>query len=103
MACVLPVSRSPSIVATKGRERGVVAGAVGEKYPEQWPDPAPDAGRERRVRPAERLAQRASRTIHVYRSERDRLADHWGVRDEVGALIQLGVVPAPTMAENVDA
>jgi hypothetical protein len=42
------------------------------------------------------------RTIHLYRSERERLAEHWGVRDEVGALIQLGVVPAPTMAENVD-
>jgi hypothetical protein len=42
-------------------------------------------------------------TIHVYRTEGDRLAEHWGVRDEVGALIQLWVVPPPTMAENVDA
>ena len=42
-------------------------------------------------------------TIHVYRTEGDRLAEHWGVRDELGALIQMGVVPAPTMPENVDA
>lgn len=36
-------------------------------------------------------------TIHVYRTAGDRLAEHWGVRDELGALIQMGVVPAPTM------
>src|SRR6478752_2792305 len=42
-------------------------------------------------------------TIHVYRTEGDRLAEHWGVRDELGALIQMGVVPAPTMPANVDA
>ena len=34
-------------------------------------------------------------TIHIYRTEGDRLAEHWGVRDEVGAMIQLGVIPAP--------
>ena len=34
-------------------------------------------------------------TLHVYRTEGDRLAEHWGVRDELGALIQLGVLPAP--------
>lgn len=34
-------------------------------------------------------------TIHVYRTEGDRLAEHWGVRDELGVLIQLGVLPAP--------
>jgi ketosteroid isomerase-like protein len=42
-------------------------------------------------------------TIHVYRTEGDRLAEHWGVRDELGALIQMGVVAAPTMPANVDA
>lgn len=42
-------------------------------------------------------------TIHVYRTEGERLAEHWGVRDELGALIQLGVVPAPVMPANVDA
>ena len=34
-------------------------------------------------------------TVHVYRTEGDRLAEHWGVRDELGALIQLGVLAAP--------
>lgn len=34
-------------------------------------------------------------TIHIYRTEGDRLAEHWGVRDEVGAMIQMGVLPAP--------
>ena len=34
-------------------------------------------------------------TIHIYRTEGDRLAEHWGVRDEVGAMVQMGVLPAP--------
>ena len=34
-------------------------------------------------------------TLHVYRTEGDRLAEHWGVRDELGVLIRLGVLPAP--------
>lgn len=34
-------------------------------------------------------------TLHVYRTEGDRLAEHWGVRDEFGVLVQLGVIPAP--------
>ena len=34
-------------------------------------------------------------TIHIYRTEGDRLAEPWGVRDEVGAMIQMGVLPAP--------
>ncbi len=37
-------------------------------------------------------------TLHVYRTEGDRLAEHWGVRDEVGAMRQLGVLPAPAPA-----
>jgi predicted ester cyclase len=36
-------------------------------------------------------------TMHVYRTDGDRLAEHWGVRDELGALIQLGVLPAPQL------
>ena len=36
-------------------------------------------------------------TAHIYRTEGDRLADHWGVRDELGARIQLGTVPVPTL------
>lgn len=36
-------------------------------------------------------------TIHIYRTEGDRLAEHWGVRDELGAMVQMGVVPAPSM------
>ena len=35
-------------------------------------------------------------TVHIYRTEGDRLAEHWGVRDEHGARIQLGTVPAPS-------
>lgn len=34
-------------------------------------------------------------TLHIYRTEGDRLAEHWGVRDEVGAMVQLGKIPAP--------
>lgn len=37
-------------------------------------------------------------TVHVYRTEGDRLAEHWGVRDEFGARVQLGVLPAPVPA-----
>lgn len=36
-------------------------------------------------------------TLHIYRTEGDRLAEHWGVRDELGVLIQLGVLPAPRL------
>lgn len=36
-------------------------------------------------------------TTHIYRTQGDRLAEHWGVRDELGARIQLGTVPAPTL------
>ncbi len=34
-------------------------------------------------------------TIHIYRAEGDRLAEHWGVRDEMGVLFQLGVLAPP--------
>lgn len=37
----------------------------------------------------------AMQTLHVYHTRGDKLAEHWGVRDELGAMIQLGVVPAP--------
>ncbi|QKT07849.1 ester cyclase [Gordonia sp. X0973] len=37
----------------------------------------------------------AMSTIHIYRTEGERLAEHWGVRDEVGAMVQMGVLPAP--------
>ena len=36
--------------------------------------------------------------LHVYRTEGDRLAEHWGVRDEFGVLVQVGVLPAPAIA-----
>ena len=39
----------------------------------------------------------AMETVHIYRTEGDRLAEHWGVRDELAALIQLGVVPARSL------
>ncbi|WP_037367485.1 ester cyclase [Amycolatopsis orientalis] len=35
-------------------------------------------------------------TVHIYRTEGPLLAEHWGVRDELGARIQLGALPAPT-------
>jgi ketosteroid isomerase-like protein len=41
-------------------------------------------------------------TLHVYRTEGDRLAEHWGVRDELGVLIQLGV-HAPPQLPGMDA
>lgn len=34
-------------------------------------------------------------TIHIYRTEGDRLAEHWGVRDELGVLQQIGALPSP--------
>jgi predicted ester cyclase len=34
-------------------------------------------------------------TTHIYRVKDDRLAEHWGVRDEFGARVQLGTVRAP--------
>lgn len=37
-------------------------------------------------------------TIHIYRTEGDRLAEHWGVRDELGAMRRMGLVPAPAPA-----
>jgi predicted ester cyclase len=37
-------------------------------------------------------------TAHIYRTEGGRLAEHWGIRDEYGARIQLGTVAAPDPA-----
>ena len=34
-------------------------------------------------------------TMHIYRTEGDRLAEHWGVRVEVGAMRQMGVIAPP--------
>jgi predicted ester cyclase len=45
----------------------------------------------------------AMETLHVYRTEGDRAAEHWGVRDELSALIQLGVVPAPVAPAELTA
>lgn len=33
-------------------------------------------------------------TIHIYRTEGERLAEHWGVRDELGAMRRMGLIPA---------
>jgi len=35
-------------------------------------------------------------TIHIYRTEGDRLAEHWGVRDELGAMRRMGALPDST-------
>ena len=37
----------------------------------------------------------AMQTMHLYRAEGDRLAEHWGVRDELGVLRQVGALPPP--------
>jgi predicted ester cyclase len=37
-------------------------------------------------------------TVHIYRTEGDRLAEHWGVRDELAARIQVGTVVPPNVA-----
>lgn len=34
-------------------------------------------------------------TMHLYRAAGGRLAEHWGVRDELGVLWQVGALPAP--------
>ncbi len=36
-------------------------------------------------------------TVHVFRTEGNRLAEHWGVRDELGVLVQIGALPAPSI------
>lgn len=36
-------------------------------------------------------------TMHLYRAEGDRLAEHWAVRDELGVLVQVGAIPAPAL------
>jgi predicted ester cyclase len=37
-------------------------------------------------------------TMHLYRGEGDRLAEHWGVRDELTVLQQVGAIPTPPPA-----
>ena len=37
----------------------------------------------------------AMATMHIYRAEGDRLAEHWGVRDELSVLWQVGALPVP--------
>jgi len=37
-------------------------------------------------------------TLHIYRTEGDLLAEHWGVRDDLSAFIQLGVITPPDPA-----
>ena len=43
----------------------------------------------------------AMATMHLYRAEGDRLAEHWGVRDEYGMLVQVGALPAPALPEGL--
>jgi hypothetical protein len=38
-------------------------------------------------------------TVHIYRVTADnQLAEHWGVRDELAARVQLGTVAPPDLA-----
>jgi len=39
----------------------------------------------------------AMTTVHIYRTSGDRLAEHWGVRDEMAARIQLGTLKPPAL------
>lgn len=41
----------------------------------------------------------AMTTVHIYRTDGDRLAEHWGVRDELGVLQQIGALPRPVPPE----
>jgi predicted ester cyclase len=41
----------------------------------------------------------AMATMHIYRAEGDRLAEHWGVRDELGAMWQVGAVKPPPLPD----
>lgn len=43
----------------------------------------------------------AMATMHLYRAEGGRLAEHWGVRDEYGALVQAGALPPPRLPDAV--
>ncbi|GAA3522908.1 ester cyclase [Aeromicrobium panaciterrae] len=45
----------------------------------------------------------AMTTAHIYRVEGGRLAEHWGVRDELGARVQLGTLRAPELPGAVPA
>lgn len=45
----------------------------------------------------------AMATMHLYRANGDRLAEHWGVRDEHGVLVQVGALPAPVLPEAMAA
>lgn len=38
-------------------------------------------------------------TMHLYRAEGDRLAEHWGVRDELSVLWQVGALPTPPLPD----
>jgi ketosteroid isomerase-like protein len=40
----------------------------------------------------------AMQTVHIYRTAGDRLAEHWGVRDELGAMRRMGAVADPLAA-----
>lgn len=39
-------------------------------------------------------------TLHIYRTEGERLAEHWGVRDELGAMRRMGALPDPAAVMN---
>jgi predicted ester cyclase len=39
----------------------------------------------------------AMASMHIFRGDGDRLAEHWGVRDELGALYQVGALTPPPL------
>jgi predicted ester cyclase len=40
----------------------------------------------------------AMKTAHFFRSRGDRLCEHWGIRDELDVLYQVGVLKPPDLA-----
>jgi predicted ester cyclase len=41
-------------------------------------------------------------TVHIYRTDGDRLAEHWGARDEYGVRLQLGTIAPPDLGALAD-
>ena len=44
----------------------------------------------------------AMETMHLFRAEGDRLAEHWGVRDEFSVLVQVGALTPPSLGRLPD-
>jgi predicted ester cyclase len=45
----------------------------------------------------------AMKTAHFFRSRDGRLCEHWGIRDELGVLFQVGALTPPALPVSADA